>query len=41
MKKIHNKHMRFAGHFEDHADALVQCSAHLLIEHDQGFTQSH
>ena len=31
----------FAGHFDDHADAPVQCGAHCLIDHDQGFTRSH
>ena len=35
------KYTRFAGHFDDHADAPVQCGAHLLIEHYQGFTWSH
>jgi hypothetical protein len=31
---------RFDGHFNDHADALVQCGADRLIEHNLGFTQS-
>ena len=31
----------FAGHFDDHADALVRCGAHRLIEHYQGFMRSH
>ena len=35
------KNTRFAGDFEDHADALLQFGAHLPIEHDQGFTRSH
>ena len=35
------KYTRFAGDFEDHADARMRFGAHLSIEHDQGFTQSH
>ena len=35
------KYTRFAGDFEDHADALVQFGTHRPIEHNQGFTQSH
>ncbi len=35
------KNTRFAGNFEDHADAPVQFGAHLPIEDNQGFTQSH
>ena len=32
---------RTAGDFECHADAAVQHGAHRLMEHIQGFTQSH
>ena len=32
---------RYAGNFEDHADAPLQFGTHRLIEHDQGFTRSH
>jgi hypothetical protein len=28
----------FAGCFDDHADAAVQCGAHRLMKHIQGFT---
>ena len=35
------KYTRFAGDFEDHADAQVRCGAHRPIEHNQGFTRSH
>ena len=34
------KYTRFAGNFDDHADVPLQFGAHLLIEHNQGFTQS-
>ena len=30
-EKIHKKYKRFAGHFEDHADAPVRFGAHRLI----------
>ena len=33
------KYMRFSGHFDDHADALVQCGAHCPMDYNQGFTQ--
>ena len=29
------KYTRFAGNFEDHADAPLRFGAHRLIEHDQ------
>ena len=35
------KYKRFAGHFDYHVDAPVRCGAHRLIEHDQGFMESH
>ena len=35
------KYTRFAGNFEDHADAPVRFGVHCPIEHDQGFTRSH
>jgi len=35
------KYTRFAGHFDDHADAPVGCGTHCPIEHNQGFTWSH
>ena len=35
------KYTRFAGNFEDHADAPVQFGAHRLIANTQGFTRSH
>ncbi len=35
------KYTRFAGNFEDHADAPVQFGAHHPIEHNQGFTRSY
>ena len=40
-EKIYKKYTRFAGHFEDHADAPVRFGAHCPIEHNQGFTRSH
>ena len=40
-QKIHKKYTRFAGHFEDHADAPVRFGVHRPIEHNQGFTRSH
>ena len=37
-----NKKCRqIAGDFDCHTDAAVQRGAHRLIEHIQGFTQSH
>jgi hypothetical protein len=35
------KYRRFAGYFNDHVDALMRCSTHCLIDHNQGFTRSH
>ena len=35
------KYTRFAGKFDDHADALLRFGTHSSIEHDQGFTRSH
>ena len=35
------KYTWFAGHFDDHVDATVQCGAHCPMEHNQGFTRSH
>ena len=35
------KYTRFAGDFEDHADAPVRFGAHRRIEHNQGFWRSH
>ena len=35
------KYTRFAGNFEDHADALLRFGAHFRIEHNQGFRRSH
>jgi hypothetical protein len=32
---------QIAGDFDHHADAAVQCGAHRLMEHTQGFTRSH
>ena len=40
-KKIHKKYTRFAGNFDDHADALLRFGAYCLIDHNQGFTRSH
>jgi hypothetical protein len=36
-----DKCRRIAGNFDCHADAAVQRGAHCLMEHVQGFTQSH
>ena len=33
------KYTRFAGDFEDHADARVRFGVHRPIEHNQGFTR--
>ncbi len=38
---VTNKCTSFAGHFDGHDDAPVQCQAHCLMEHIQGFTRSH
>ena len=35
------KYTRIAGHFDDHADAPVQCGAHCPMDHNKGFTRSH
>jgi hypothetical protein len=35
------KNTKFAGRFDGHANAPVQCNAHCLMEHNQGFMQSH
>ena len=35
------KYTRFAGNFDDHADAPLRFGAHRPIEHNQGFMQSH
>ena len=40
-QKMHKKYTRFAGNFDDHADAPLRLGAHRLIEHNQGFTRSH
>jgi hypothetical protein len=32
---------QIAGHFDHHADGVVQCGAHRPMEHIQGFTRSH
>jgi hypothetical protein len=29
------------GHFDGHADAMVQCTMHHLMQHVQGYTRSH
>ena len=37
-----NKKCRqIAGNFDCHTDAAVRCGVHRLIQHVQGFTQSH
>ncbi len=36
-----NKCTSFAGHFDGHDNAPVQCRAHCSMEHIQGITQSH
>ena len=38
---VTNKCTSFAGHLDGHDDAPVQCQAHCLMEHIQGFTRSH
>ena len=35
------KYTLFAGHFDGHSNALVQCHAHCLIEVVQGYDGSH
>ena len=35
------KYTRFAGNFDDHADAPLRFKAHRPIEHNQGLTRSH
>ncbi len=35
------KYTRFAGNFDDHADALLQFGAHCLIKHNQGLPWIH
>ncbi len=35
------KYTRFAGNFNDHANAPLRFGAHFQIEHNQGFTRSH
>jgi hypothetical protein len=32
---------QIAGNFDGHADAVVQCGTHCLMEHISGFTRSH
>jgi hypothetical protein len=36
-----NKYTYFAGHFDEHGNALVRNHAHRLMEEVQGFTGSH
>jgi hypothetical protein len=38
---VANKCTSIAGHFDGHGGAPVQYGAHLLMQHDQGFTGSH
>ncbi len=43
MRLVNNekKSTRFAGNFEDYADAPLQFGAHRRIDHNQGFWRSH
>jgi hypothetical protein len=35
------QYTNFAGNFDCHGDAVVQCGAHCPMEHIPGFTRSH
>jgi hypothetical protein len=38
---MQKKYTYFAGNFDCHGDAAVQCRAHCPMEHIPGFTRSH
>ncbi len=41
MNRRQQKCRRIAGDFDCHADVVVRCRAHCVMEHIQGFTGSH